>query len=77
MEEELEPIDSTRCQAEVKSGSFMTHGPRSYIRCINKPSWIAVDVRNGEFYGAMSLCEECRKVCEIRIPSASFQRLEA
>ena len=74
--EELEPIDTTRCQAEIKEGSFMTFGPRSYQRCQRKPTWIAVDVRDSSFYGAMSLCDECKKVCEVRMPSARFQKLK-
>jgi len=75
MSDKLEPIDSTQCQAEVKSGSFMTLGPRKYVRCKNKPTWVAVDVREGKFYGAMSLCNECKKVCEIQMPTASYQAL--
>lgn len=71
----LEPIDTTRCQAEKKEGSFMTFGPRRFVRCEKKPAWVAVDVRQGVFYGAMSLCDDCKKVCEIRMPSVSFQRL--
>ena len=73
--EKLEPIDSTQCQAEVLAGSFMTFGPRKHVRCSNKPTWVAVDVKNCEFRGAMALCEECKKVCEIRVPTANFQRL--
>lgn len=71
----LEPVDTTRCQAEFKAGSFMTFGPRETKRCSCIPTWIAVDVRDGRFYGAMALCDECKKVCEIRVPSASFQKL--
>lgn len=72
---ELEPIDPKQCQSEVKEGSFMTFGPRRYIRCGKKPTWIAVDIQDGKFYGAMSLCDECKKVCEIKMPSVSFQKL--
>jgi len=72
---ELEAIDSQRCQAEKKEGSFMTLGPRKYIRCQNKPTWVAVDIRAGSFCGAMSLCDECKKVCEIQMPSAKYQPL--
>ena len=75
-EAELEPIDASRCQAEWKEGSFMTFGPRSNVRCQKTPSWVAVEVRGGEFYGAMSLCNECKKVCEIQMPSVKYQRLE-
>lgn len=76
MEKELEPIDATRCQAEIKGGSFMTFGPREYVRCQAIPNWVALDVRDGVFYGAMALCDDCKKVCEIRLPSASFQKLK-
>jgi len=75
MADELEPIDASRCQAEKKEGSFMTFGPRQYIRCSNKPTWVAVEVKDGSFYGAMSLCDDCKKVCEIQMPSVKFQRL--
>lgn len=76
MSEELEPIDGIQCQGEIKTGSFMTLGPREYVRCSNKPTWVAVDVKDCEFRGAMALCEECKKVCEIQVPTANFQRLK-
>lgn len=76
MKKELEAIDPTQCQAEQLSGSFMTFGPRSHVRCQNTPTWIAIDVRDGSFYGAMSLCDECKKVCKIKLPTASYQRLK-
>ncbi len=75
IKEKLEPIDSKRCQAEVKGGSFMTFGLRKFVRCKNKPTYIAVSVEDGRFCGAMSLCDECQKVCEIRMPNANFQEL--
>jgi len=71
----IDPIDASRCQAEVKEGSFMTFGPRRFVRCKNEPVWIAVEVKDGIFYGAMSLCDECKKVCEVRMPSVKYQRL--
>ena len=73
---ELEPIDTLQCQGEIKEGSFMTFGPRQYRRCPCIPTWIAVDVRDGLFYGAMSLCDDCKKVCEVRLPSVSYQKLK-
>lgn len=73
--DELEPVDASRCQAEVKSGSFMTLGPRCLVRCENVPVWIGVEIRNGEFYGVMSLCDKCKKVCEIQMPDVKFQKL--
>ena len=73
----LESIDTNRCQAEIKEGSFMTFGPRCYIRCDKKASWIGIDVREGKFYGAMSFCDDCKKVCEIQMSSVRFQKLSA
>ena len=77
MTEALDPVDASRCQAEVKEGSFMTLGPRPITRCKNKPVWLAIEVRDGAFYGSMSLCGECRKVCEIKMPSVEYQGLIA
>lgn len=71
----LEPIDPTRCQAEIKEGSFMTFGLRKYVRCQNKPTYVAIDFRDGTFYGAMSLCDSCKEVCRTQWPSVSFQQL--
>lgn len=76
MSDELEPIDATQCQAEWKGGSFMTFGPRPTVRCQCIPIWLAVEVRDGQFYGAMALCDECKKVCEIKMPSARYQKLK-
>ena len=58
---ELEPPDFERCQAEWKSGSFMTLGPRSMVRCDAAPIWIAVEIIAGkdDKHGAMSLCLSC------------------
>lgn len=75
MSDELEPIDKNVCQAEMRGGSFMTFGSRRLVRCTNVPSWIGVAVKDGEFYGAMSLCDECKKACEIKVPDAKFQML--
>ena len=72
---ELEPVDTTQCQAEKKVGSFMSFGIPSLQRCKNDCTWLAVGVENGLFAGAMTLCDECKKVCEIQRPDVSFQRL--
>lgn len=74
-EQALDPIDPTRCQGEIKRGSFMTLGPRKYVRCKNKPSYVAIDVREGKFYGGMSLCGSCKGVCQIQITTVKFQQL--
>ena len=58
----LELADPTRCQAEIKEGSFMTLGPRKYVRCKNLPTVIVGETKvtnaDGEM-GEMSLCESC------------------
>ncbi len=72
---ELEAIDPSRCQCEKLAGSFMTFGPRSLVRCPNPPKWVGFDIREGKFYGAMSLCEECRKICQVQVPTAVYQPL--
>lgn len=60
----LVPPDVTRCQAEIREGSFMTLGPRSMVRCPNKPVWLATEVEPGEDgrKGSMALCKDCAKV---------------
>lgn len=73
--QELEPIDPNRCQSERKAGSFMTLGPRGLVRCRNKADWIGIQVKDGVFYGAMSLCDECKRVCEIQEPEVYYQKL--
>ncbi len=72
---ELDPIDPRRCQAEKKMGSFMTFGLPHLIRCDNHPVWVAIEVRDGNFYGGMALCDECRQVCERQMPSIAYQAL--
>lgn len=72
----LEPIDVSQCQSEVKKGSFMSFGIPSHERCVNAPVYIAVDVRDNVFYGAMSLCEKCKQICGIQLPSASYQKIK-
>lgn len=61
----LDPPDLKQCQSETLEGSFMTLGPRSYVRCSNKPTHIVKEVVPGEDgrRGSMSLCGECLKVC--------------
>jgi hypothetical protein len=56
----LVPPDPKRCQFEDKPGSFMTFGPRKWVRCQNKPIYIAHEVKPREDgqKGSMSLCNE-------------------
>jgi len=61
---QLTPADKKRCQAEIRQGSFMTLGPRSLVRCRNKPEVIATENEPGKdgLHGSMSLCTECAKI---------------
>ena len=64
------PEDLNQCQAEQLSGSFMTLGPRSYVRCTNKPDFIATEKSPGAdgLMGSMSLCSHCREIMEKKMP---------
>lgn len=57
---EMIPPDRERCQCEWRGGSFMTFGPRMWIRCESKPVVIVwekeADAKGQR--GAMSLCAE-------------------
>ena len=57
----LIPPDMNQCQAEQRLGSFMTLGPRSLIRCTNRPVWLATERKPGEdgLKGSMTLCHGC------------------
>lgn len=63
-EDNLIPPDLDRCQAEKLDGSFMTLGPRSMVRCKNKPTYIATENKPGPDgkRGSMSLCGHCSKM---------------
>ncbi len=79
-EPELEPPDLVRCQGLILAGSFMTLGPRSWIRCANKPVYIAKETEPGpdELYGSMSLCEECAGICEKKRPTGVvYEKIES
>ena len=75
--EQLEPIDPKKCQAEVISYHPMRFGGNLHEtkRCEKTPVWIALDYREGEFYGGMALCDDCKKICEIQIKTCRFQKL--
>lgn len=64
MTAKLTPPDPERCQAEIKEGSFMTLGPRSWHRCPNKPTVIVREAQPGPDgqRGSMSLCASCLEV---------------
>ena len=61
---EPEPVDTKRCQGEHFPGSFMTMGPRKWMRCRNKPTYIAYENKLGKdgAQGSMSLCDNCKKI---------------
>lgn len=76
----LIPPDLSRCQAEVREGSFMTLGPRQMVRCSNAPRWIAFEAVPGEDgrQGSMSLCDDCKAVCaEAMGERVTFTRIKA
>jgi hypothetical protein len=75
---DLEPIDAARCQAEITTYEPMHLGGNLHpvTRCSNKPTWMAFIMNGQEFGGAMSLCDECKKHCEKKVPNASYQRLQ-
>ena len=54
----LIPVDLNRCQVEELEGSFMTLGPRSYVRCEEKPVLVVSEIVPGkdEEKGQMSMC---------------------
>ena len=71
------PPDLKQCQVMRPSTwpalpSFMTLGPVSYQQCTNKPHWIGSDGK-----GEMSLCDECRSVCERLVPGTTFRQIGA
>lgn len=53
----------------------MTLGPRPWVRCDNKPAWIATEGEreDGRKPGSMALCDDCRKVCEQALPGATYE----
>jgi hypothetical protein len=62
----LIPPDENQCQAEEREGSFMTHGPRSMIRCSERPDFIATENKPGSDgqIGSMSVCQRHREIME-------------
>lgn len=73
-EPQLVPPDPKRCQSERKDGSFMTLGPRQWIRCSNVPDVIVKEVKPGKDgkHGSMSLCEGCLARMGEQRPAGSF-----
>jgi len=48
--------DLARCQCEWKAGSFMTLGPRPWVRCDKAPTVVVRELALP--FGEMSLCDE-------------------
>lgn len=71
---ELTPPDPNRCQADILEGSFMTLGPRSWVRCPSKPKYIVAERHPGKDgkQGSMSLCESCLRVFEDKYTLQSY-----
>ena len=69
MTEKIEPIDIVECQAEQRTGSFMTLGPRPVVRCKNPPVYIAIEKKPGKdgLTGGTSLCRACSTVMRERM----------
>ncbi len=65
----LEPVDLNRCRAEIKEGSFMTLGPRKFVRCNSIPKYIALENVPGPdgLKGSMSLCEPCSEMLKKKL----------
>lgn len=79
----LEPVDYDRCQAEKPAGyTFLTLGgrPGDMIRCSNRPSIVATEVKPGADgqRGSMSLCSDCFAVFQKQMPAgfATFAPIE-
>jgi len=72
----LTPPDRARCQAERRTGSFLSMGRPGFIRCISTPSVIARERKPGRDgqVGEMSLCEDCRLKLEQQQPNYATYR---
>ena len=58
---QLTPPDPYQCQARWQDGSFMTLGPRAWVRCSRRPTVVVTEKRsvNKQPKGSMSLCDDC------------------
>jgi len=84
---ELEPVDLKQCQADKPGNGPFTIGgvigdPKNgyRIRCKYTPTFVATEKMPGDDgkCGAMSLCEECKRVFieQLGIDFASFSEIE-
>ena len=70
----LEPVDRRQCQTDIpRKTNFMTMGGTigGYVRCTNKPVYIATEKKASGGYprGSMSLCEHCLGVFKKQMPA--------
>lgn len=74
----LIPPDKNQCQAEEREGSFMTLGPRSMVRCSERPDFIATEKKPGSDgqIGSMSVCQKHRQVMEKLGFDCSFTKID-
>lgn len=79
--QELEPVSHNACQADIKDpyNPFQLGAPPPRFRpCGKKPTWYAQETVVGPDgrKGSMSLCDECKVVCEGRLgDKATFEPL--
>lgn len=68
------PVDVHRCQTEKRDGSFMTLGPRTWTRCSNPATVVAVERTPGEDgkTGGMSMCDDCLAVAREKLGDDYF-----
>jgi hypothetical protein len=77
-EGDLIPPDFNRCQARMLMGSFMTLGPREWVRCSNVPEVIATERKPGDDgkRGEMALCGSCRDtLIKLDPAKATFRKI--
>lgn len=64
------PVDPKRCQTMKRS--FMTLGP-GLTQCTARPAFVGIEIDPP--HGEMSLCVECRAVCEVKVQGVRFVTL--
>lgn len=80
MKEKLAPPDLKRCQAEKPNGHtiFTLGGVPGLVQCKNVPLFIAKEPQraDGRKQGSMSVCLECRTICEKQVPGTTFKKID-
>jgi hypothetical protein len=77
----LEPVDLRQCQGEKQVGAFALGGRIGHrTRCTNVPTWLALEMKpdSDGRRGAMSLCDECKPICEKQMGTgfATYQEIK-